>query len=335
MTITWAPIATRGYQSLTLSYDRVTAGLGSLSSDSGIVEYAADGGTFTIPGSPGTVTLRFRVNALGTGESFSVNNIVLSGTPGSTGGTSSARPALGNFVTFESGHVRPMVLSGDGQRLYVVNTPDNRVEVYDVSGNTPTWRESIPVGLEPVALALAPNGQLWVVDHLSDSVSVIDASASPARVVNTLLVGDGPRDIVFAGPSDRWAFITAAHRGQNVKFDPQLIKPSTGRADVWVFNVASPGTALGGTPVTVLNMFGDTLRGLARNADGSRVYAAVLNSGNKTTVVEGSPLGGALDKAPPTKAADGTAQPNTGLIVQKNANGDWVDSGDPKTGTAA
>ncbi|MCW7539355.1 hypothetical protein OOT46_16035 [Aquabacterium sp. A7-Y] len=226
-----------------------------------------------------------------------------------------------------------MALSSDGRRLYVANTPDNRVEVFDVSGAKPVPLESIPVGLEPVAVGLLNDRQLWVVNHLSDSVSVVDLSASPARVVNTLLVGDEPRDIVFAGPGNRWAFITAAHRGQNVKFDPQLSTPGVGRADVWVFNTGAPGTALGGTPVSVLNMFGDTLRALARNADGTRVYAAVFNSGNKTTVLEGSPLGGELDKAGPSSAADGSHQPNTGLIVQKNAKGDWVDSGDPKSNT--
>ena len=45
------------------------------------------------------------------------------------------------------------------------------------------------------------------------------------------------------------------------------VVPSAGS----VFNTTAPGTALGGTPVTVLNMFGDTLRALARNAAGTRV----------------------------------------------------------------
>ncbi|KQV99490.1 hypothetical protein ASC87_20310 [Rhizobacter sp. Root1221] len=250
-------------------------------------------------------------------------------------GTTGTPPAAGEFVTFESGHVRPMALSGNGLRLFVVNTPDNRVEVYDTAPGTPVLTESIPVGLEPVAVALASDNQLWVVNHLSDSVSIVDVSVSPARVVNTLLVGDEPRDIVFAGTGNKWAFITAAHRGQNVKFDPKLTTAGTGRADVWVFDTTAPGTALGGTPVTVLNLFGDTLRALARNAAGTRVYAAVFNSGNKTTILASDIGEGGITKPPPTTAADGATQPQTGLIVQKNAAGNWVDSGDPKTGTAA
>ena len=62
------------------------------------------------------------------------------------GGTSPAPPAApptGNFipgprpvaeaqsfVAYESGQVRPLALSADGQRLFVVNTPDNRLEVF-------------------------------------------------------------------------------------------------------------------------------------------------------------------------------------------------------------
>ena len=77
----------------------------------------------------------------------------------------------------------------------------------------------MPVGLEPVAVAARTNTEVWVVNHLSDSVSIVDVGATPPRVVRTLLVGDEPRDIVFAGRPRRRhftrAFITTAHRGQN------------------------------------------------------------------------------------------------------------------------
>src|SRR5215475_13874718 len=111
-----------------------------------------------------------------------------------------ATPVRASFVTFESGQVRPLALSPDGNRLYAVNTPDNRLEIFtvDASGLTPAG--SVPVGLEPVAVAARTNGEVWVVNHLSDSVSIVDVSAVPPRVVRTLLVGDEPRDIVFAGP---------------------------------------------------------------------------------------------------------------------------------------
>lgn len=346
--ITTARLSTAGFTNVTLSYDRLcVAGLDS--TEGAVAEYAVNGGAFTrleltretvsarpvfsLPASAAnaTLVLRWRISANAATDACSVNNVALSG---NVGAVSSTRPAIGKFTTFESGQVRPLALSANGQRLYAVNTPDSRVEVFDVSGTKPLLIESIPVGLEPVALALAPDGRLWVVNHLSDSISIVNVAAKPARVINTLLVGDEPRDIVFAGAGNRWAFITAAHRGQNVKFDPKLTTPGTGRADVWVFDAAAPATNLGGTPKTVLNMFGDTLRGLARNADGTRVYAAVLNSGNKTTVLDDDLANGGLrDKAPPFANVAGVTQPLTGLIVQKNSSGNWVDSGDPKTGT--
>jgi len=189
------------------------------------------------------------------------------------------------FTTFETGHVRPLAFSGDGTRLYAVNTPDNRLEIFAVGGLGLTQIGSVDVGLEPCAVALRNDNEAWVVNHLSDSVSIIDLSATPPRVVRTLLVGDEPRDIVFAGSGGNRAFITTAHRGQNSIGSPQLTTAGVGRADVWVFDAFSLGTALGGNPISVLTLFGDTPRPLAASPDGSTVYAGVFHSGNKTTVV--------------------------------------------------
>src|SRR5204863_1301209 len=69
-------------------------------------------------------------------------------------------------------------------------------------------------GMEPVAVAARSATEAWVVNHLSDSISIVDLSGAVPRVVRTLLVGDEPRDIVFAGPGGGRAFVTTAHRGQ-------------------------------------------------------------------------------------------------------------------------
>src|SRR5215475_6225475 len=132
--------------------------------------------------------------------------------------------APGRFTTFESGQVRPLALSPNGKLLLALNTPDNRLEVFHVGSSGLSHRASVPVGLEPVAVAAPSDDEAWVVNHLSDSVSVVKLSQDgrSGAVVRTLLVGDEPRDIVFAGPGRRRAFITTAHRGQNAPFDPQL-----------------------------------------------------------------------------------------------------------------
>ena len=110
------------------------------------------------------------------------------------------------YVNFESGQVRPLALSQDGMRLFATNTPDGRLEIYTT---TPALVHvaSVPVGIDPVALAEDPTGKVWVVNHLSDSISVVDVDATPPRVIQTLWVGDEPRDIVFAGASRERAFV--------------------------------------------------------------------------------------------------------------------------------
>jgi DNA-binding beta-propeller fold protein YncE len=91
------------------------------------------------------------------------------------------------------------------------------------------------VGLEPVAVAARSNTEVWVVNHLSDSVSVVAINAATpglSRVTRTLLTCDEPRDIVFAGPSGARAFITTARRGQNgpVASTGWCFPPSAARA---------------------------------------------------------------------------------------------------------
>lgn len=242
--------------------------------------------------------------------------------PGTTDGSASRTKQ--NFVTFESGQVRPLALSEDGATLLATNTPNGTLEVFSVSPDGLQLEHTVPVGMEPVAVALRGNTQAWVVNHLSDSISIVDLALTPPRVTATLLVGDEPRDIVFAGEDNGLAFITAAHRGQNgpddTPIDAQLFTPDVGRADVWVFDVNAPGDSLGGDPLTVLSMFGDTPRALAVSPDGETVYAAVMHSGNQTTVIGEDRIA----KPGPVQSSDSAVQPDTGLIVQFNGS-NWVD----------
>ncbi len=234
------------------------------------------------------------------------------------------------FVTFESGQVRPLALSADGQSLLATNTPAGNLELFTINESGVTPRHTVPVGLEPVAVALRNDSQAWVVNHLSDSISIVDLTLNPPRVVNTLLVGDEPRDIVFAGTDNRYAFITTAHRGQNggddEPIDAELYTPGVGRADVWVFDSNNLGTSLGGEPTDIVTLFGDTARALEVSNDGSKVYVAVMHSGNKTTAIGEIELA----KPGPTQSADGAEAPDTGLIVQQEGN-QWID----ETGAAA
>ena len=88
--------------------------------------------------------------------------------------------------SFLSPHSEPIQIYGDF--AYVTNTPEHAVEVFDTKSLKSVRK--IPVGIEPVAIAIRPDGkEIWVSNHISDSVSVIDnVPSSPTyhRVVGTI-----------------------------------------------------------------------------------------------------------------------------------------------------
>lgn len=248
------------------------------------------------------------------------------------------------FIEFESGQVRPIAMSPNTARLFAVNTPDNTLEIFGVTPAGLALEARVPVGLEPVAVAARDDSEVWVVNHLSDSVSVVSLTGTP-RVVRTLLVGDEPRDVVFAG-SPTQAFIATAHRGQQRTHssiadvpgagDPQLTTSGVGRADVWVFNPANLGTALGGKPVRIMTFFTDTPRALAVSPDKATVYVAGFKTGNQTTtilepmlcdgfnphqpcVVDNGSVSPGGNPGPATNF-EGKRAPKVGLIVKFNNN---------------
>ncbi|HIG00903.1 MAG TPA: PEP-CTERM sorting domain-containing protein [Myxococcales bacterium] len=259
-----------------------------------------------------------------------------------------------DFVTFESGAVTPVALSPDGNTLFVTNIPDAHLEVFDVSaGGAPVPVASIPVGLEPVAVVAVSNDEAWVVNHLSDSVSIVSVSAG--RVIRTLLVGDEPRGIAVADPPGATGprvFVSTAHRGQHRtdssiagapgSGDPQLTTPGVSRNDVWVFDAVDPGSAFGGVPLKIMSFFSDTPRAVVASPDGSAVYVAALHSGNQTTVVSEGTVCDGFGPAPcagdgvtvpgglpggnmpggipgPSDNSAGVQAPEVGLIVKWNA----------------
>lgn len=195
------------------------------------------------------------------------------------------------YTLFEAGPVRPVAVGSRGL-VAVTNIPDDRVELFRPGRGRRGVEHcgSVHVGLRPVAIA-SHGDRLWVVNHLSDSVSVVRVNARSCRafVERTLLVGDEPRDVVIApGEAGKtYAFVTAAHRGQNVKHpdgtprDPELTRPGIGRADVFVYDVDQLASE---QPLSILTLFTDSPRALAA-ADG-KVYAAGFLSGNRTSIVK-------------------------------------------------
>jgi len=103
------------------------------------------------------------------------------------------------LVEFESGQVRPIALSPDGTRLFAVNTPNGALEIFTITPAGLSLQGRVPVGMEPVAVAARDNNEVWVVNHLSDSVSVVSLIGTP-HVTRTLLVGDEPATLSLPAP---------------------------------------------------------------------------------------------------------------------------------------
>ena len=196
-------------------------------------------------------------------------------------------PAQGaSYTNFESPQVRPVRLSADGSRLYAVNTPDNRLAVFSLANpSSPVLWKEIPVGLEPVTVAPRTSDEVWVVDHLGDSISIV--SVSLGAVVDTIRVADEPADVVFAGSPAR-AFVSVSQSNEVRVYDPVT-------------------RAL----LQTIPIFGEDPRALAASADGTKVYVVVTESGNGTTIlrVEDSP------PPPPPSNPALPAAPQTALIV--------------------
>ena len=98
----------------------------------------------------------------------------------------SSTPADVGHPTFVSPHANPIAVAGD--HVFVVNTPADTLDVIDAKTRKVVARTN--VGIDPVSVAIRPDGrEVWVSNHISDSVSVIDnVSDSPTyrQVIATI-----------------------------------------------------------------------------------------------------------------------------------------------------
>jgi sugar lactone lactonase YvrE len=259
-------------------------------------DYTATSGTLSWADGD-TAAKTFAVTVLGdtTVEGDETVNLTLSSpTGGATLGTpTSATLTITNddvasetFVNFEAQHTRPVCLSPDGTRLFVVNTPDARLSVFDVSNPAnplPVLIREIRTGIDPVAVNAVSNDEAWVVNELSDSVSIV--SVSSGITVATLPCKDEPGDVVFAGGK---AFVSCA-RNNGIR----------------IFSISTL------QELAFVTLTSQYPKALAVNAAGDRVYAVSKLSGNRTTLL---PANLAPAQPAPTNTAL-PAAPDAGLIV--------------------
>ncbi|HXM40129.1 MAG TPA: YncE family protein [Bryobacteraceae bacterium] len=176
----------------------------------------------------------------------------------STRVTTRAQSAPSAFANFEEAQTNPVRLSADGTILFAVNTPNASLSVFDVTTpGSPSLLSEIPVGLGPVSVNPRTDDEVWVVNQVSNSVSVV--SVSQGIVVDTISVKPEPMDVVFAGSQ---AYISVSRANAVVVVDTSTH-----------------------APISTLPVFGGSPRALAVSPTGSTVYAAFAIAGNATTVI--------------------------------------------------
>ncbi len=93
------------------------------------------------------------------------------------------RSAAVGHATFMSPHAAPIAVSRG--HVFVVNTPGDTVDVIDVSSRAIVTR--VNVGIDPVGIAVRPDGnEVWVANHVSDSVSVIDTDPTSSTYLQVI-----------------------------------------------------------------------------------------------------------------------------------------------------
>jgi DNA-binding beta-propeller fold protein YncE len=218
----------------------------------------------------------------------------------------SGSPAYANF---EPAQTNPIRLSRDGKFLFAVNSANSSLSVFDVTQpGSPNLLAQIPVGLGPVSVNPFSDSQAWVVNQISNSISVVTApngSWANGLVTGTIYLNlpqsDGssagePMDVVFAG-SAAYASISRSHQ-------IAVIDPKT--------------QAL----LSTVQLFGDSPRAMAVSPDGGTVYVAFALAGNATTAIPNGiapvPCGTAAQGRTPCVPAMNPAlppAPQVGLIV--------------------
>ena len=108
--------------------------------------------------------------------------------------------------------VSAVVFTPDGKHALATKASANKVALLDVDGDQVTYtRRDLPTGIFPYNIVVAPNGSIALTadngnsgssDGNVDTVSVIDLTAKPVRVIDHLTVPDSPEGLAFSPKSN-------------------------------------------------------------------------------------------------------------------------------------
>lgn len=130
--------------------------------------------------------------------------------------------------------VAAVAIAPDGRRALVAKFPGHKIAVLDIADGRVSYDADLdlPVGLWPYNVKITPDGSLALTadngnagrsDGHVDTVSVIDLTAAPPRVIDRVVVGDAPEGLAIS-PTGRIAVVV-------------LLKGSAGiPTDSWFYN---------------------------------------------------------------------------------------------------
>jgi DNA-binding beta-propeller fold protein YncE len=119
--------------------------------------------------------------------------------------------------------VAHVAITPDGKRAVAAKFPGHKIALLDIDGDKVTYnKQDLPVGQWPYNLDITPDGKLALTadngaagaaDGNVDTVSVIDLEAKPPRVIDKVVVGDGPEGFAIS-PTGKLA-VAVLLRGSN------------------------------------------------------------------------------------------------------------------------
>jgi DNA-binding beta-propeller fold protein YncE len=121
--------------------------------------------------------------------------------------------------------VAHVMFTPDGKRALAVRFPAHKLSVLDVAGDKVSYNKlDLPTGQWPYNVVVTPNGKLALTsdngnsgasDGSVDTTSVIDLEASPPRIIDRVVIGDGPEGLAMSPNGD--LAVAAILRGSNMK----------------------------------------------------------------------------------------------------------------------
>ena len=121
--------------------------------------------------------------------------------------------------------VAHVVFTPDGKRALAVRFPAHKVSVLDISDGKVTYNKvDLATGQWPYNVVVSPDSKLALTadnggagssDGSVDTTSVIDLEANPPRIIDRVVIADGPEGLAMSPKGD--LAVAAIQRGSNMK----------------------------------------------------------------------------------------------------------------------